>query len=182
MKKTDSVMNDKKPNKKGNRKSPVSVICSALGTALLIVLIAACIPFTLPRVMGYQAYTVVSGSMEPEIPVGSLVYVASMEPEDVQVRDVIAYYGGRDSNAMITHRVVDNQVVMGQFITKGDANQTNDMNPVAYENFIGTVTVSVPELGTVAQILTSKEGKAAAACVIGMAVVLHVISIILDKR
>ena len=71
---------------------------------------------------------------------------------------------------------------MGEIITKGDANQTNDMNPVAYENFIGTVTVSVPELGTVAQILTSKEGKAAAACVIGMAVVLHVISIILDKR
>lgn len=157
------------------------MICSALGTALLILLIAACIPFTLPRAMGYQPYTVVSGSMEPEIPVGSLVYVGAMEPEDVQIRDVIAFYGGRDSNAIITHRVVDNQVVMGRFITKGDANQTNDMNPVEYKYFIGRVEKVIPNLGVLAQLMTSHDGKIAAGAMIGLAVVLHLLGGAIDK-
>ena len=32
----------------------------------------------------------------------------------------IAFYGGKDTNAIITHRVVENRVVMGEFITKGE--------------------------------------------------------------
>jgi len=159
----------------------VSVLCSALGTLLIIILIAVCVPLTIPQFLGYQVYTVVTGSMEPEIPVGSLVYIQRTDAAQAQPGDVVAFYGARDSAAIITHRVVENHVVMGEIITKGDANQTNDMNPVAYENFIGTVTVSMPKLGAVAQVLTSKDGKTAAACVIGLAVVLHVISIILDK-
>lgn len=131
--------------------------------------------------MGGQIYTVVSGSMEPAIPVGSLVYVEGMEPEDVAVNDVIAFYGGRDANAIITHRVVENRVIMGEFITKGDANQTNDMNPVNYNEFIGKVEWSVPEVGVIAQILTSREGKVAAASMIGLAVVLHIIASLLDR-
>ena len=168
-----------KQKKKG---SPVPAICSVLGTAVLILVIILCLPFTIPRLMGGQIYTVVSGSMEPAIPVGSLVYVEGMEPEDVAVDDVIAFYGGRDANAIITHRVVENRVIMGEFITKGDANQTNDMNPVNYNEFIGKVEWSVPEVGVIAQILTSREGKIAAASMIGLAVVLHIIASLLDRE
>lgn len=132
------------------------MVCSALGTILLIVLIVGCLPLTVPRIFGYQLYTVISGSMEPEIPVGSLVYIKGMEPEDVEEKDVIAFYGGRDSNAIITHRVVENRVVMGEFITKGDANQTEDMNPVDYNEFIGRVELSIPAVGGIAQSLTSR--------------------------
>ena len=156
-------------------------ICSALGTALLIMLIVLCIPFTLPRFVEYQAYTVISGSMEPAIPVGSLVYIKEMEPENVLKGDIIAYYGGRDSNAIITHRVVENRVIMGEFITKGDANRTEDMNPVSYRNFIGRVEVSVPALGVAAQSLTGYEGKIAAGCLIGLAVVLHLLASFFDS-
>ena len=46
-----SVMNRKE------RKSPVAVLCSALGTVLLILLVALCLPLTLPRVMGYEIYS-----------------------------------------------------------------------------------------------------------------------------
>ena len=165
-----------------NKKSPVPTISSVLGTAILIFVILLCIPFTIPKVLGGQIYTVVSGSMEPEIPVGSLVYVEAIEPEDVQVEDVIAFYGGRDANAIITHRVVENRVVMGEFITKGDANQENDLNPVNYHELIGRVEWSVPEVGVIAQILTGTEGKIAAGSLIGLAVVLHVIAAILEKK
>ena len=77
--------------------------------------------------------------MEPAIPTGSLVYIHETPPEDVAQEEVIAFYGARDSASIITHRVVENRVLMGEFVTKGDANQTEDMNPVPYGNFIGKV-------------------------------------------
>lgn len=168
--------------KRENKKSPVAAICSALGTILLIIIIVLCIPVTIPKAMGYEAYTVVSGSMEPEIPTGSLVLIKGTEAREVQAGDVIAFYGGPDSNAIITHRVVENSVVMGEFITKGDANEKEDMNPVAYSEFIGKVELSIPMLGVAAQILTSQEGKIAAACVIVVAVLLHLLAGVLDRR
>jgi len=120
-------------NTKKTKKSPVAAACSALGTALLILLIVICLPLTVPKAFHYHVYTVISGSMEPAIPTGSLVYIKEMEPKDVQVDDVIAFYGTKDAASIITHRVVENRVLMGEFITKGDANATKDMNPAPYD-------------------------------------------------
>lgn len=167
--------------KNHSKKSLPSAVCSTLGTALLILLILVCLPLTLPGILNYQPYAVVSGSMEPEIPVGSLVYIKTMEPQDVQDDDIIAFYGGRDANVMVTHRVVENRVVMGEFITKGDANQTEDMNPVDYDDFVGRVELIIPKMGMTAQLLTSTSGKIVAACVIVAALLLHMAASALDK-
>ena len=177
-------MADKKRRKKHNReeKSRGASFCAFLGTLLLVVLVVVCVPLTAPRLFGYHIYTVVSGSMEPAIPTGSLVYIKEMNPEDVQENDVIAFYGAKDSASIITHRVVENRVLMGEFITKGDANQTEDMNPASYDNFIGRVERSFPGLGTTAQILTGKEGKFLAAGVIAAALILQILASILEKR
>lgn len=167
---------------KKNRKNPVTAICSALGTLLLIIIVVACLPLTVPKVFGYEMYTVISGSMEPSIPTGSLVYIKDMEPQDVADGDVIAFYGGHDSNAIITHRVVKNRVVMGEFVTKGDANEKEDMNPIPYMNFLGRVELSIPVVGELAQMLTSMEGKIAAGTLIGEAVILQLLASLLDRR
>lgn len=167
---------------KKNRKNPVAAICSALGTLLLIIIVVACLPLTVPKVFGYEMYTVISGSMEPSIPTGSLVYIKDMEPQDVADGDVIAFYGGHDSNAIITHRVVKNRVVMGEFVTKGDANEKEDMNPIPYMNFLGRVELSIPVVGELAQMLTSMEGKIAAGTLIGVAVILQLLASLLDRR
>lgn len=169
-------------SRKTKKKSPVAAVCSALGTAMLLILVAICLPLTVPRVIGYELYTVVSGSMEPDIPVGSLVYIRGEAPEDVKEEEVIAFYGAKDSNAIITHRVVENRVVMGEFITKGDANQTNDMNPIPYDNFIGKVVLDLPVIGHVAQAITSLEGKIAAGVVIIVALGLQLLAGMLEKR
>lgn len=168
--------------KKKDKKSPVSVICSALGTVLLVSLVLVCLPITATRLFGYDAYSVVSGSMEPAIPTGSLVYVQEAAPEDMEKDDVIAFYGAKDSNAIITHRVVENKVVMGEFITKGDANKTEDMNPVPYSNFIGKVVYSIPVLGSIAEALTSTMGKIIAGGVIAAALILEVIASAVRRR
>ncbi len=83
---------------------------------------------------------------------------------------------------MITHRVVENKVVMGEFITKGDANKTEDMNAVPYSNFIGKVVYTIPVLGRVAQALTSTMGKIIAGGVIAAALVLEIIASVIRRR
>ena len=160
----------------------MAVICGALGTILLIVVILACIPLTVPRLMGYQIYTVVTGSMEPEIPIGSMVYVKSIAPKELKEKDVVAFYGGRDTNAIITHRVVNNNLISGQITTKGDANKTEDMNPVSYSDVIGIVEYTIPKAGALAQAFTSTQGKIAAASVVGAAVLLHIVASLFERK
>ena len=157
-------------------------LCGTLGTAILVALMLLCIPVALPKILGYQAYTVISGSMEPAISTGSLVYVKGLDPKEVLDGDIIAFYGGRDINAVITHRVVENRVEAKEFVTKGDANRTVDMNTTAYRYLIGRVKFAIPGVGIAAQFLTSPEGKIAAGCMIGLALILHLLAALLDRR
>lgn len=131
-------------------------ICRAFAVLILMAVVAVCIPMTVPRLMGYDVYVVISGSMEPGIPVGSALYVEAAAPEEVEAGDVIAFY---DNGAVITHRVVENHVVEGEFITKGDANAENDMEPVAYGALIGRMGLQVPFLGSVMAVCSGTKGK-----------------------
>lgn len=173
----------KKMNQKNKtKKNPAAAGCNALGIFLLIALVAVCLPLTLPKAFGYHIYTVVSGSMEPAIMTGSLVYIKEEAPEDMQQDDIIAFYGTKDGVSIITHRVVENRVLMGEFITKGDANKTQDMNPVPYGNFIGRVERIIPSVGEIAQVLTSTAGKIAAACIIAASILLQFLASYLAKK
>ena len=147
----------------------------------MLAFVLACLPMVMPGLLGFGAYTVVSGSMEPAIPTGSLVYIAGAEPEGIKTGDIIAFHGGEGSGAVITHRVVENRVVMGEFVTKGDANSAQDMKPVPYSDFMGRVAWTIPEMGRAAAVLTSREGKIAAVCAVAAAVLLQVLSAFLDR-
>ena len=59
----------------------VKKICDVLTTLILIILAALAALLLVPRLVGYQTYAVLSGSMEPEISVGSIVYTKEVEPE-----------------------------------------------------------------------------------------------------
>lgn len=142
---------------------------------------AVCLPLTVPRVFGFHIYTVISGSMEPAIPIGSLLYIQKLPPEDMKEKDVIAYYGGHGQSAIITHRVVENRVLMGEFVTKGDANAAEDMEPVPYDDFIGKVRLTIPKVGVAAQAFFSTPGKIAAVSLIGLAVLLQVLASVLGR-
>lgn len=169
-------------SEKKERKSPVAAVCSVLGVFLLILIVAVCVPLTIPKVFGYQIYTVVSGSMEPEIPVGSLIFIQESAPEDAMERDVVAFYGADDGQSIITHRVVENKTLMGELITKGDANESNDMNPVPYRNYIGKARLSVPILGYIAGFLAETPGKITAALLIAVSLLLQAASSWIERK
>lgn len=141
-----------------------------------MVIILLCMPLVLPKILGYQTYAVISGSMEPAIHVGSLVYVKDVEAEEVQEGDVIAFYSAADTGAIITHRVEKNQVVSGQFITKGDANEAEDPLPIKYELFIGKVVLDIPVLGKILSMMVTLQGKLATGGIVLFAIILHLIA------
>ena len=57
----------------------IPALCNIAGTCMLLAVIAASLAVTVPRFLGYDIYEVVSGSMEPEIPVHSVIYVEEAE-------------------------------------------------------------------------------------------------------
>ena len=171
-----------KNKKELNKKSKGAAICNITGGLLLVAVILLCVPLTIPRLFGCQIYTVVSGSMEPAIPTGSIVYVKSTEASEINKDEVIAFYSDTDTGAIITHRVVKNQVVSGEFITKGDANEQEDVTPVDYDRLIGKVVFSMPVLGSLLAIVAEPVGKIAAVCLIVAAVLLRIVGERLEKK
>ena len=141
--------------KKGGR-IILPALCGIVGTLIIVLVIAALLPTTLSRFIGFEVYNVVSGSMEPSIPVGSMVFVKPAEWQEIEEGDVIAY----DSNgSVVTHRVTESRFVEGEFITKGDANEEEDLTAVPYSALIGRVEWSVPYLGELTSIAATPLGK-----------------------
>ena len=120
-------------------------ICNFLTTILILLLAALAVILIAPRVMGYQTLAVLSGSMEPEISVGSIVFTKEADPELLEIGDIVTYR--LSGNTMVTHRVIENDKTAKQLITQGDANETADASPVTYDNVVGKVAMHLPLLG-----------------------------------
>lgn len=110
------------------------------------------------KIFGYTPYAVISGSMEPAYGVGSLVFVKSVDVDEVSTGDTITFIMDEDLN-IATHRVIDISADGKYFYTKGDANQTADPEPVYYKNLVGKVMFSVPWVGYLSIGLTKPLGK-----------------------
>ena len=146
------------PEQRSGRKGGgfVPALFHVLGIVLIVAVIAACIPLTVPKFFGYEIYSIVSGSMRPEYPVDTVVYVKDMEPAQVEEGDVIAFVR---ENSIVVHRVVQNRTVEARFITKGDANEINDIDPVPYDNMVGRVEKKFPVAGHFLSIFNTFVGK-----------------------
>ncbi len=162
--------------KKRKNNGRIADICGIMGTALIVIVILLCSMLVVPGMFGIHMYNVISGSMEPAIKVGSLIYIHEGEPKDIEKDDIIAFYSSVEDGGIITHRVVKNNTVSGMFQTKGDANEKEDPNPISYDNFIGRVALTVPHMGKILTILTSFYGKIAAVCVIIFGALLNITS------
>ena len=157
--------------KKGGRFLPA--LCSILGTLIILSVIALMLPMSVPKLMGYQVYNVVSGSMYPAIPQGSMVLVRPVDWSEIAVGDVIAF----DSNgSVVTHRVKRIRVVEGEFVTKGDANEDADINPVPFDMVIGRVERHIPVLGEITAHAASSLGKIYLFGVLLCGVLFHVLA------
>ena len=133
-----------------------ALLCNVLGTLMLLLVIATALPLTVPPLLGYEAYNIVSGSMEPALPVGSVVYVAAAEPESIEAGEIIAFESG---GSVVTHRVTENRFVVGEFVTRGDANAREDLQTAPYSALIGRVEYHIPYIGMFLSVYASDVGK-----------------------
>ena len=130
------------------------------------------------RVVGITPYAVLSGSMEPVYPVGSMIYVKAAQPEDVSVGDPITFY--LDEGLVATHRVIEVNEAERYFRTKGDANNAEDGSPVYYQNLIGKPMFCVPHLGNLSYWISQPPGMYIAGCCTLVLLVLMFLPDVLD--
>ena len=100
----------------------------------------------------YAYFTVVSPSMQDELPVGSFILVKKTDPHDLKIDDNITFM--KDAHTTVTHKIIGiyenyNDSGARGFQTKG----TNNINPdaeIVYEaNVVGKVIFNVPKAGAV---------------------------------
>lgn len=120
-------------------------ICNIISTLIIIVLLALALILIVPRLLGQKTFAVLSGSMEPEIPVGAIVMTEEVDPAEIEAGQIITYSIG--GTTMVTHRVTENNKAEKYLITKGDANDVEDGSPVTYDQVVGHVRAYLPFVG-----------------------------------
>jgi signal peptidase len=124
----------------------IGVLGLVVGLALVLVVV--------PKLSGSTPLTVLTSSMEPALPPGTLLVVRPVETADVRVGDVMTYQIESGRPEVISHRVTE--VVSSTdgstaFVTKGDNNDAADESPVRPEQVRGVLWYSVPWVGFVNQ-------------------------------
>lgn len=97
-----------------------------------------------PKLFGWQEYIVRSGSMEPSIKKGSIVYLDNVEFEEIEKDDIIGYQSGVN---LVVHRVISIDISNQQLQTKGDANSDLDDYSVHSTLVVGKMLFSLPLFG-----------------------------------
>lgn len=133
---------------------------------LVIIVMAAvlAVAVVVPRVGGATPYTILTSSMEPGLPPGTLVVVRPVDPADIGVGTVITYQIASGKPAVVTHRVVG-QGVDGDggtvFLTQGDANGAPDAQPVRPAQIKGEQWYAVPHLGRLTNLVSGSQRQVA---------------------
>ncbi len=155
-------------------KKAIKIILKIINT--LIVTAALVLAFLVVgvRLFGVQLYAVLSGSMEPDYPVGALIYVVEADPASLKERDVITF---RISGSTIaTHRIVEvlpdeNDPDAFLYRTKGDANEHEDAGLVHSDDLVGKPIAVIPQLGYFASYIQEPPGSYTALAVMGLLIV-----------
>lgn len=131
-------------------------ICGFLSGVILLVLAVLAGILIIPKLMGFEEMAVLTGSMEPKYPVGSLIFVKEENPEELKVGDVITYRLSEDT--VVTHRIVEINKEEQTITTKGDANSSNDGSPIPYSEIVGKAHFSIPYLGFISMNIKTPKG------------------------
>lgn len=139
----------------------IKKIWNGVSTAVVILVVILALLLAGARLVGLQVYTVLSGSMEPNYHVGSIIYVKEVEPETLKVGDAISFM--ISENTVATHRIIEvlpdeNDANVIRFRTKGDNNDIPDTNPVHCNNVLGKVVGTIPLLGYVSDYVQNPPG------------------------
>ncbi|MGD1993533.1 MAG: signal peptidase I [Anaerolineae bacterium] len=133
---------------------------AAFTTVFLSLLALGGLMLVAPHMWDIDFRTVVSGSMEPTIPVGSVVAVRPVDATTIRPGDVISFKSPENPTVIVTHRVIRTtyEGTTLTFHTQGDANYEPDLEPVPASNVLGRVWFCILCLGYLTQIVRTHQG------------------------
>jgi len=150
-------------------------ILSKLVLALTFIVIIAASAISVPKFFGITPFITLSGSMEPGIPTGSVVFIDTKDKE-VHEDDIIAFKSGDGQGATVTHRAVKISED-GTITTKGDNNEVEDLTPLNPQNVIGKFRFCIPKIGKILSKLDAKKN----AVIGGFLILANVVMAVLEK-
>ena len=127
---------------------------------LVVIVIAVLAAVVVPKLTGATPFAVLTGSMEPDLPPGSLLIVRDVDPANIAIGDVITFMPRENDPSVVTLRVVGVGVDMSgepTFTTQGDANPVADAAPVRAKQLVGERWYSIPYLGWIVEVLTVEQ-------------------------
>lgn len=139
----------------------VRKIWDSVTTILVTMVVILAVLLVGVRLVGFQVFTVLSGSMEPTYHIGSLIYVKEVDYKEIEAGQVITFM--LDEDTVATHRVVEvvpdeTDATVLRYRTKGDANDAEDGSLVHYKNVLGSPVFSIPKLGYLANFIQNPPG------------------------
>lgn len=160
----------------------VSVIFLVLLASLALLLGISGIDRENPKsIFGFRAFIVLTGSMNPEFDAGSMIIIREIPADMYKERDIITYRPLTSDDTFLTHRIV--RIISDDygttFITRGDANNIDDPNPVPSAEVLGKVIFSRNGLGQFIVNLRTPIGLVI--MVVSILVILFIIPYIIDS-
>ena len=154
----------------------IGQLLTATFSAVLITLAVAILG---PVFIGWHPFVVFTGSMEPNIHIGSIVIVQPVKFENLTAGDVITFSVPQNPGLPVTHRVVkvEHSLDTGKWVvtTKGDANPTADIWTVGQDQAVGKVVYAVPVAGRLLVAIASPTIRNVALAAIGVLMVVRLV-------
>jgi len=113
----------------------------------------------LPSLFGYKLLIELSDSMNDTIKTGDLLIIKDVKSSDILVGDILSYRG--EKNKIITHRVTG-LIIRDEkyyFETKGDNNDSKDLDLVPGKSIEGVMVHRIKSLGFIFSFLNTMTGK-----------------------
>ena len=158
------------------------VIRQTFGWVVVVVMVTLiAILVVVPRILGAEPYTVLTGSMSPSMPPGTIVVVRPVDFDSIRQGDVVTYQIASGQPAVVTHRVVGIDVTDDgvRLRTQGDANNAEDATPVRPEQVRGVVQYWVPLVGYVATAASGAD-RAIMARIVGGVLVAYAVAMLVS--
>lgn len=127
------------------------------------------------HIFGIYMFNIVSESMEPTFYKNDLAVVKSCEVEKLEKGDIITF---QQEDRIISHRIIGIIKENGEkkFITKGDNNEVEDVEPIEIQNIYGKVEFIIPKIGKIVNYIQNVKG------FINVLIIIVIICIAIDLR
>jgi signal peptidase len=124
---------------------------------IMAAMVLVALAIVIPNLYGVKTLAVLSNSLEPNIKMGSMVFVTPTKPAEIEIGDFISYTINVEK--LVTSRVTKIDVINKLFSVEDDLSGASEAMPVPFDSIIGVVKFSMPIMGYLLGYVLTSQGK-----------------------